>query len=117
MIDPELELNDLEQAQLATLVNSQGWPVLKKVMQSKVEQFNVDLLNVSNAKTEEIVAKHAIAKAAAMYATMLITELESIKLLLVNRLKQADEEPEDYTQGILDMDDLITVTQDIPSFL
>jgi hypothetical protein len=101
VIDPELQLDNTDRNHLIALLESQGWPILKNIMEAECNKFNVALLNCAPGKTEEVLARHALAKAAAQVVTAIIARLNS-ELEIYRHAGDSDIAP-DITEDVLDL--------------
>ena len=100
----ERELDAVERGLLVTLLKSEGWKVLQNIMEIECEKYKVQLLNVLPGNNEEILARHALAKASAQFLTGVIARLNAEIETYYNASRIGDK-PLDITAGLLDMDD------------
>ena len=74
-------LNEANRGHLIALLGMPGFEVLQQILEEEVEQFKVDMINANPSNTQDILAKHALAKAAAVYYTKVIDRLNHEKLM------------------------------------
>jgi len=115
MVDPELSLDAVERGELANLVSSQGFKVLLKLALSVVEEFRTDLDNADPAKPQEVMAKHALSKAASVFHTRLINRINNEVSQFMDAPKKSDR-PVDLTEGMLDMGEISEAVSEYPNF-
>jgi len=114
MIDPEVELDQLERTDLVMMYNSKGWQVFQnKIMLSIVEQFRVDLDNADPAKPNEVMAKHALSRAAGIVYTKILTRVVNE---VMQNVESKKTDPQESAPGV-DMDDIESATKDMPNLL
>jgi hypothetical protein len=104
MIDPEMQLDTVKRSNLIALLTSQGWPILKEIMEAECNKFNVALLNCPPGKTEEVLARHALAKAAAQVVTAIITRLNAE--MEIYHHQGDDNLLPDMTEGVIDIGEI-----------
>ena len=112
-IDPEEQLDNSQRGDLASMVHSNGFPVLKILMRALVEQFRVELDNA--VEPSEVVRKHALSKASAMYYTLLLKRIDEEAMLVTNAPRKSDK-PIDGGEGI-SMDDIESQVGHLPNLL
>lgn len=59
--------NATERAQLAGFRNQPGFQVLQNIFESQISQLQVDMINANPVDKETVLAKHNMAKAAAVF--------------------------------------------------
>jgi hypothetical protein len=97
---PVLELNEVDIADLATVVAMNGMKVLQKIMRHECDVFIVDIINATN--DVDVLAKHKLAKAAAQYYTQVVNRINEAMILYRHAPKDTDK-PLDSTEGIFDI--------------
>lgn len=112
-IDAECELTGIERAYLAAWINEESFKIAQKLMEDQVKRFNIDLVNAT--KSEDIIAKHNIAKAAAQFYQGFINRLNQ-EILFYHQAPKATDKPIDITQN-LDMDNIAEEMANVPNLL
>lgn len=59
--------NATERAQLAGFYNQPGFQVLQNIFESQISQLQIDMINANPVNKEDVLAKHNLAKAAAVF--------------------------------------------------
>jgi hypothetical protein len=114
MVDPELELSQVQRSNLAMTFHSKGWEVVDLLFKAIVEQFRVDLDNANHADPKDVMAKHALSKASGQVVTAIIHRIANeVAFQQENRKKG---EAQEAAPG-LDMDDLAAATDGLPNLL
>jgi hypothetical protein len=96
----DYKLSQIEQAQLAAFIPTDGFQILDKIMKGEVAKFNTKLLNCE--KPEDVLIAHNLASAAAKFYQGLINTVNAEVYSYINTPKSTDE-PVDVTEGFLDM--------------
>jgi hypothetical protein len=68
-------LTDTERGHLTSLMQHPGFGVLTHIFEEEVEEMNVELLNVASSDDKAIIAKHHMAKAAAMFYARIVKRI------------------------------------------
>ena len=105
MIDPETRLDDIERAHLMQVVNTEGFNVFNRLCEYECEKFKVKLLNIDSAKADEIVAAHALAKAAAQFYAAIMNRVNA-EIETYTKTPKFTDKPVDVTEGLLNIDDI-----------
>jgi hypothetical protein len=118
-MDEPIELNGIERAHLSAWSGEESFKIVQRLMISLVKEFDLDLINAS--KNEDIIAKHHIAKAAAMYYQRFVDRLNSEIYVYQNSPKKGDK-PVDITANLeldnaVDLESLEEVTSNAPNLL
>lgn len=100
MVGPEYRLSDSERTHLVGLGTQPGFQVIVNICESEVEKFKVDMINADPTKPEEVLAKHNIAKAAAMFWARVAARINSEQQLYLGQ-KQLNEVQPDVTADLL----------------
>jgi hypothetical protein len=118
MVDPDLELTPTERSDLAMMFQSKGWQVVLKLFRIIVEQFRVDLDNADHANPKDVLAKHALSRAAGSVVTIIIHRIaQEVAILQELRSRQGSpENPHESATG-LEMDVISQATEDLPNLL
>lgn len=114
MVDPEFDLTPVERSDLAMTFNSKGWQVAHKICLAVVEEFRVDLDNANPANRDDVMAKHALSKAASVAVSKIITRIAS-EAALLRDIKNSATPQESATN--LEMDDIERMTENLPNLL
>jgi hypothetical protein len=104
-----------ERGALAGIIRHPGFEAAKKLAVSVVEQFRVDLDNANPADTKEVIAKHALSRAAGVFYTRWMQRVHDA----VERAETIPDSPAnavDPTEGVLQMDELSALTGNLPNF-
>ena len=96
------QLTNVEQAQLAALIPTEGFQILNRLMKEEVSKFNVSLLNAK--KSEDVLIAHNLAKAAAMFYQGIINRINAEVDEYKNVPKPGDV-PIDPTEAVLLLQD------------
>jgi hypothetical protein len=118
MVDPDLELTPTERSDLAMMFQSKGWQVVMKLFRIIVEQFRVDLDNADHANPKDVLAKHALSRAAGSVVTIIIHRItQEVAILQEARSRQGTpDNPQDSAPG-LSMDAVEQAVEDLPNLL
>lgn len=81
-LDPDQQLDDAERADLISLIDQNGFFVLRKLMEIEIKRFDLALKNAE--KPEEVIVKHSLAKAASQFYTQLIDRLNQERESFLN---------------------------------
>lgn len=114
MVDPDLLLTPLQRSELAMTVHSKGWEVVDLLLKAVVEQFRVDLDNANHADPKDVMAKHALSRAAGVVVTTLIHRIAN-EVALFQDTREANGLHESAPG--LEMDDLAAATENLPNLL
>lgn len=79
-IDPETRLDDAERGALISILDTDGFTVLRKLMLVEIARFDLALKNAERA--EDVIIKHNIAKAASQFYVQLIDRLNKERELV-----------------------------------
>jgi hypothetical protein len=63
----DFELDDRQRQILVAEVQQEGWDILQRLMVAEIKAFNYALANTPVSKPQEVLANHALAKAAAQF--------------------------------------------------
>jgi hypothetical protein len=118
MVDPDLELTPTERSDLAMMFQSKGWQVVLKLFRIIVEQFRVDLDNADHANPKDVLAKHALSRAAGTVVTIIIHRIaQEVASLQEARSRQGSpENPQESAPG-LEMDAIEHAVEGLPNLL
>ena len=114
MLDPQFELDSVEQSELAAVCGMPGFKVILKIMQAAVEQARVDLDNADASRPQDVMAKHALSKATGVSVTRIIDRI-NIEVSQFKDRPLASDAPKDETE--LAMDDIVRITEHMPNLL
>jgi hypothetical protein len=103
--EPDLTLEPQERALLAQLTVNPGYKIFHRICRSEVDKFIVQLINSDAAKTDEVLATHTMAKAAAMFYQGVTARINEEVLLYTGAPRESDK-PVDITEGLLDLDEM-----------
>lgn len=107
---PEVELSNEDRSQLAHTMATQGFAIINRIMRSEVDKFVVDLINVSEADAEMVVAKHRLSKAAAQYYQGIISRLNAESQQYLREAGAAAQPVIDPTEGLIDMGEVASMS-------
>lgn len=109
--DPETELSHLQRAHLSALVSTDGFKVLKDIMELECEKFKVCLINADPSNASAVLAAHNLAKSAAQFYVAVMNrinaEVEAYRLA-----PRASDAPEDITDGRIDFGEVASLEED-----
>ena len=114
LTDPDLELTAIQRSELAMTYHSKGWAVVELLLKAFVEQFRVDLDNANHADPKDVMAKHALSRAAGVVVTQILHRISNETGMYEDARK--DGEPLVAAPG-LDMGDLAEATEGLPNLL
>ena len=115
MVDPDIQLTQMQRTDLAMMYHSKGWDVFAKtILPSIVEQFRVDLDNTDPAKTADVIAKHSLSRSASV-VTALILQRMLQEAMSYEEVKNRNV-PVEGAPG-LDLDDLAASVDHLPNLL
>jgi hypothetical protein len=77
MKDAFYQPNPSDIGQLLAILKHPGYEVLKRIFESEIDRMQIDLLNTEPTNRDEILAKHNIAKAAAMFYARILQRIEN----------------------------------------
>jgi len=110
--DPDTELTTIQRSDLAMLVTSNGYPVIRQILIFIVAQFRVDLDNADQANPADVLAKHALSRAASVVAAKFIARIEG-EVNMQREIQKASS-PDSPT---IPLDDLSTIVEELPNLL
>jgi hypothetical protein len=84
-LELSFELDERQEAILASHVRTEAFHILQKLMEQEVRLMNIKLLNTPTANTQEILANHAVAKGAGMFYAGVMQRLT--QLLHIQEIK------------------------------
>src|SRR5258706_1213987 len=93
-----------------------GFKVLHSIMRSECDKFIVAMINANPAEPREVLAKQALAKAAAQFYTAVTNRFNEERSIYTNAPHQNDK-PLDSTEGILDLGELAEGLEHVPNLL
>lgn len=93
-----MELTNVERAQLASYINTEGFKIMCSIMRDEVLRFNSELLAVEDPK--EVLIKHNLASAAAKFYESMLNRVNNEVYTYTGTPKQGDK-PIDVTEGFL----------------
>jgi hypothetical protein len=114
MVDPELELNAVQRSDLAMTYHSKGWNVVDLLFKIIVEEFRVELDNANHADPKDVMAKHALSRAAGVVVTKIVHRIANEVAFQQEARKNG--EPQEAAPG-LEMDDIAAATEHLPNLL
>ena len=114
MVDPELALTSVQRSDLAMTYHSKGWAVVDLLFKVIIEEFRVDLDNANHADPKDVMAKHALSRAAGVAITKIIHRIANEVSFQQEARKNG--EPQDSAPG-LEMDDIAAATDGLPNLL
>ena len=101
-LDDNPNIDDKERAHLWVLVTTDGWQVYQeKILEPIINRFNTLLMNTNPSDEKQVLANHALAKAAQMVYAGIAERLNH--QIEIYRNGKEKKEPEDSTNGILDL--------------
>lgn len=112
-IDADVELTGIERAHLAAWIGEESFRIVQRIMEDQVKTFNLDLVNAT--KTEDILAKHNIAKASAVFYQRFINRLNE-EITLYRASPRPNDKPLDITSN-LDLDNIAEAMSAEPNLL
>jgi hypothetical protein len=115
-INPDLELEQAERAELAQMTLMPGYKVLHKLMRSQVDQFIVAMINADPAEPEDVLAKQVTMKAAAQFYQGITNRVNHETTLYTHAPRETDK-PVDVTEGVLDMGAVADAVEALPNLL
>jgi hypothetical protein len=113
-IEADNELTGIERAHLAQWLTEDSFKIVQKLMEDEVKKFSLNLLNASN--TEDIIARHNLAKAAAQFYQGFINRI-SQEVLVYTQSPRSTDKPVDVTAPLLDLDDIAEAMADEPNLM
>jgi hypothetical protein len=106
------ELDMLDGARLSALVVTDEFKVLQRIFESELQKFNTQLLNANPANKEEVLANHALAKAAAQFYQGVVNRINS-EVEAYRYSPKLSDKPEDVTENVIDLGEY---TKEMPNF-
>lgn len=98
----EEHITNGDRTSLLSMLRSDGFRVLQKIMKAKCDAYITVLLNANPANDEEVLAAHRMAKAAAQFYESVTNQInEEIMMFNADNIYQ---KPQDVTEGLLDID-------------
>ena len=105
MINPELQLEHGERAQLAAITAMEGYKILHRIMRSEVDKFFVALINAKPGDSKSVIASHLLAKAAAQFYQAVTNRINE-EVTQYTAAPKVSDMPVDVTEGLLDLGDI-----------
>ena len=99
---PVIELDHSERALLTQTVNTEGYRIMHRVIRSEVDKLFVDLINADPSEHKDVLAKHNLAKSAAVFYTQ-ITDRINYETIQYTAALRATDTPKDATENVLDI--------------
>jgi len=105
--EPEYIPSDGDIANLSSMVAMPGFQVLNRLMRSECDKLIMALINADPGSSDEILAKHGIARAASVFYDGIINTInECIDIhRSASREKDSKINPIDPTEGLIDIGD------------
>jgi hypothetical protein len=113
-IDADNELTGIERAQLATWLTDASFGIVQRLMEDQVKRFNLDLVNA--VKTEDIIQKHNLAKAAAQFYQGFINRINQ-EVLVYRQTPKSTDKPVDMTAELLDLGEIAEAMANEPNLM
>lgn len=107
--NPDLQLDHGDRAQLLQIVVMPGYKVMHHIFKSEVDKFFVALANANSANAEEVVAAQILYKSAAMFYSAVTNRINE-EVMQYTNTPNANADPVDETEGLLDLIKLSEVT-------
>jgi len=104
MLNSEIELTEADRAQLAQTISSQGWRIIKKIMEAEVEKFSITLLNVAPGCKSEMIDRWYLAKSAAQVVAGVFQRLQGE--MEIYRAGADNKIIPDVTESVLDFGEI-----------
>lgn len=114
--EPELSLSHGERSQLAALASMPGYHIFHRVARAEVHKFVVSLINADGTNPAEVLERHRLSKAAAMFYTAL-TQKVNEEVYQYTAAPRANDAPVDVTEGSLDIGELAGQLEHLPNLL
>jgi hypothetical protein len=116
-MQPEVDLQRDEQAQIVALIAMPGFAILKdKVMKLLCDKFIRDLINADGADEAAVIDRHKKAKAAAQFFALLIDVINQIRSDYSMQESVKKDKAKDFTEGTLNID-AFDGLEDLPNIL
>lgn len=110
--NPQVELHPHQQASLAAMCATDGYPVLHILLRSIVDQYMIDLQNVEVQDETEVLAKHVVSKTAAQIYTSITNRINE-EIISYKANMPDNGEPSDPTEALLDIGPLASKFRDL----
>jgi hypothetical protein len=115
-INPDVQLDHADRAQLVQLYAMEGYKVLHRLMRSEVDKFILAMINADPANPKEVLSRQRLAKAAAQFYEA-ITQRVNEEITLYTAQTRAGDKPVDVTEGLLDLGTLAEQLEVVPNIL
>lgn len=76
-LDPDMQLEDSERADIVSILETPGWFAVRKLMEIEIRKFDLALKNADPADQKDVLAKHVLSKAASMFYAQIINRLNT----------------------------------------
>lgn len=101
-------LTTKEQADLAAIISTPGFKVLKDIAESECKKFINVLVNTDASDDAKVLANHKKAQVAAQLFSGFIERINEEISQYTNAPRPSDK-PVDITKGLLDIDDIMNI--------
>lgn len=108
---PAVELTYMDQADLAATCATPGYGILHRLMRSEVDKFVLALINTEQGDKEEVYSAFLVSKAAAQFYQGVTNRINQ-EVIQYTASQGRDSSPIDGTEGILDIGELASNSQD-----
>lgn len=94
MVGPDYKISEAERTHLVGLSTQPGFQVLLNICEATVEQFKVDMINADCTNTAEVLSKHNLAKAAAMFWARVANRVNTEQQIYLGQKQSAEIQPD-----------------------
>src|ERR1035437_5572516 len=116
--EPVIELTDLERVELVQTCATSGFKVIHRILRSEVDKFVVAHMNTAVEDEKLAYARFVQSKTAAQIYQGMTDRINLELTIAVARSKEDQTEVVgDTTEGLLDIGELASRTEDLPNFL
>lgn len=105
--NPDYQLERVEQAALASVVPTDGFRVIHRIMKSEVDKFVVRMINTDPANEKTVIAAHLLSKAAAQFYQGVINRINE-EITIYHHAPKASDKPVDITEGLIDLGEAVS---------
>lgn len=110
-----LEITNFDRANIVATVHTDGFKALQKVFEIELEKFQQKALNSDPANVATAMANLSMARAATLFYQGIVDRINN-EVTIYQNAPRASDVPVDATEGVLDLDGLGAMLEDVPNF-
>lgn len=107
-----MDFDGIKRARLASFIVTDDFKLIQEICEDELKKFELKFINTKVQDDKEVLANHALWKAAAQFYQGIINRINS-EVELYRLSPKVNDKPEDTTEGVLDLGEL---TKELPNF-